>query len=297
MTLTAADDFFHAPTTDAPWWSETYWFCFDDPSTGLSGTFYPLLRRNLGVAALTVAIWSPGRDTAWLAPYYRSLWHLRAPEFDGKVMTFHGLRYEILEPLNRYAVRFEDAGRFSADLVFTGITDNYVVAATPGGGHWDQPCSVRGTLDFGGARVELDCFGMRDRSWGPRQDDATTRASYIYGINAHASFLVVTRYPDGAASGYVEMDGARVRVIGARHDIERDGQRRAIRTTIELMTADGGTVRIRGHARNHLAKQATPGHFAWMSMFAWDFAGESFGEYQDVWSPDLLAAENRPTTL
>jgi hypothetical protein len=39
---------------------------------------------------------------------------------------------------------------------------------------------------------------------------------------------------------------------------------------------------------NRFANQASPGLFAWMSLTRWDFAGESYGQDQDIWSPDLL---------
>ena len=30
------------------------------------------------------------------------------------------------------------------------------------------------------------------------------------------------------------------------------------------------------------------GERAWMSLTRWEFAGESYGQDQDIWSPDLL---------
>lgn len=291
MTLTNADDFFHSPTSDERWWSETYWFSFDDPDRNLSGTFYPLLRRNLDIAALTVSVWAPDQSTAWAAPYYRSYWHLKPPQFAGNEMELEGLRYEILEPLQKYRVIYEDKGVFEADLTVTGITENHVTRATPDAGHWDQPAHVEGWINFRGTEVALDCFGMRDRSWGPRRDDASARASYVYGINADSSFLVLTQFTTDppVSSGYVEVAGERSPLVAAEFDIERDEFNRAIAVHITGKDELGRTLETRGIARNHIAKQASPGYFAWMSMFHWDFDGESYGEFQDVWSPDRLS--------
>ncbi|MDP6375907.1 MAG: hypothetical protein QF515_07400 [Pseudomonadales bacterium] len=292
MNLAEQDDAFHPATSDQRWWSETYWFSFDDPQRGLSGTFYPLLRPNLDIAALTVAVWAPGLDTAWTAPYYRSLWHLELPVFTDAGMQLEGLRYEVLEPLQRYRVCYEDAGVFQADLRVSGIAENHVIVATPEVGHWDQPTRVQGTLDFADRSIDIDCFGMRDRSWGPRLDDNSARASYVYGIRGDASFLVVTQMGGEAHSsgGYLERDGVRSRLLDARVEVERDALQRIARARIVATDEHGRELDTRGEPRNHIAKQASPGYFAWMSMVRWDFCGGAVGQFQDVWSPDRLSA-------
>ncbi len=86
MALTHEDDFLHVPTTEDRWWTETYWFSFDDPVRCLSGTFYPVVRRNLDIAALTVAVWAPDACAPWEVPYYRAHWHLNAPDFTGNTL-------------------------------------------------------------------------------------------------------------------------------------------------------------------------------------------------------------------
>ena len=297
MNLRPEDDFFHPPTTEERWWSETYWFSFDDPVRSLSGTFYPLLRRNLDIASLTVAIWSPGQSTAWTAPYYRGHWHLKPPEFDGKRMTFEGLSYEVLEPLQAYRVQYDDPGVFSADLTVRGITENFVPIASPDRGHWDQPTAVAGWLEFHGKRCEINCFGMRDRSWGPRLDDVSARATYLYGINAQSSFLLVTQLTGEApfTMGYLERDGQRGSIVRAEVTAERDDEHRVTLVDVSAEDEHGRALTTRGTPRNHIAKQASPGYFAWMSMIQWDGSGAAYGQFQDVYSPDRLSAANCAT--
>lgn len=294
MTLTAADDLWHTPTDDDRWWSETYWFSFDDPKTGLSGTFYPLLRQNLDIAALVVAIWAPDKSTAWMAPYSRSLWHLKPPEFVGKETTLEGLTYTTLEDLNRYRVRYEDKNALRVDLDFTSLSENHVIHAGPDAGHWDQPMKVTGWLELQGKRIELNCTGMRDRSWGPRPDDQSSRATYIYGINENSSFLVLTRHLDTGpfSMGYLDQDGKRGKIVECEVIAERDEQHRM--TSAKLVGKDdlGRRLNVTGTPVNHLAKQANPAHFAWMSMIDWDFDGGAYGQFQDVYTPDVLSEMN-----
>jgi hypothetical protein len=294
MNLSAQDDFLHPPTDAERWWTETYWFSFDDPDRGLSGTFYPLLRRNLDIAALTVAVWSPEGGTPWDAPYYRSLWHLKAPDFAGNRFAIEGLAYEVLEPLHSYRVTYDDAPSLRADLEITGLTDNFVPIAAPERGHWDQPTTVTGWLQLGDERIELDCLGMRDRSWGPRLDDASTRAAYVYGLSRSSCFLVVTSHtPSGpVVMGFIERDGERSPLAGGTVTEERDAQHRPVAARIEVTDQAGRELTTSGTARNHLAKSASPGMFAWMTMMQWD-VDDCVGQFQDVWSPDHLAARAR----
>jgi hypothetical protein len=293
MKLEENDDFFHSPTSDERWWTETYWFSFDDPKTGLSGTFYPLLRPNLDIAAMTVAIWSPDQNTAWSAPYYRSHWHLKPPVFDGNRMELEGLSYEVLEPLNQYRVRYQDGDTFSADLTITGITENHVPIATPEIGHWDQPTRVEGVIKLGSRTIPLDCFGMRDRSWGPRLDSNSARATYVYGINKSASFLVITQMAEEPyrVSGYLERDGKRGAIVHAVQETEHDHWERTNAVLITGRDEHDRRINIYGRAKNHIGKQASPGYYAWMSMFEWDFEKGAIGQFQDVWSPDRLSAQ------
>ena len=57
---------------------------------------------------------------------------------------------------------------------------------------------------------------------------------------------------------------------------------------LEARDALGRELRTRGTTRNRIANQATPDMFSWMSLTEWAFAGTSFGEDQEVWSPDRL---------
>ncbi|MEN8159503.1 MAG: hypothetical protein ABFS41_05450, partial [Myxococcota bacterium] len=97
-------DRFHPPTSTDPWWTETCWFSFGDPEHALAGAFYPLFRKNLGVAALTVAVWDERAAAPWQVPYHRSHWHLPFPSGDLDDLTLGGLHYETLDPLARYRV-------------------------------------------------------------------------------------------------------------------------------------------------------------------------------------------------
>ena len=190
-----------------------------------------------------------------------------------------------------------DGDVFAADLTITGLSENFVPIATPERGHWDQPTTVQGWLELHGNRMELDCLGMRDRSWGARLDDVSARASYVYGLSRGSSFLVVTQHTaNGPVSmGFLERDGHRAVLATADVDEQRDARNRVTVARIRAEDAQGRTLETQGVAKNHLAKTASPGFFAWMTMMEWDIGAR--GQFQDVWSPDqlsTLAQRNRP---
>jgi hypothetical protein len=295
MSPTPQDDYLHPPADDDRWYTETYWFSLDDPERGLSAQFYPVIRPNLGVAALLVAVYVPGRDAPWTIPYWRPQWHLPVPGFEGDTLSIAGLSYEILEPLNRFRVTYDDPGLFTADLVFEGVADIHV--AHPGAvyaGHLDHPCRVTGEIMLGGTRIDLDCFGMRDRSWGPRTDEKrSARASYLYGIAADSGFLVidlVDRDPP-AVLGYLDRDGKRGKIASASIERTDDAMGRIETVRVTAEDEHGRTLETSGIARNHFAMQANPHQFAWMTMVEWD-GGKWHGEFQDVWGPDSLSRMN-----
>jgi hypothetical protein len=97
--------------------------------------------------------------------------------------------------------------------------------------------------------------------------------------------------------GFLERDGVRAVLASAEVDEQRDAQNRVIAAHVRAEDSQGRTLETRGVAKNHLAKTASPGFFAWMTMMEWDIG--ALGQFQDVWSPDKLAElaqHNRPLT-
>lgn len=90
-------------------------------------------------------------------------------------------------------------------------------------------------------------------------------------------------------AGFLLRDGEKAALAGGTRRLERDGRNPwPARISIEARDALGRELRATGATENRLANQASPGLFAWMSLTRWDFAGESYGQDQDIWSPDLL---------
>jgi hypothetical protein len=289
---TARDDRFHPPATPDPTWGETAWFGFSAPERGLAGTVYPLFRSSLGVCALGVAVWDAGAFEPWRARYARRHWHLPIPDDELDDVTIGGLRVRCLEPLSRYRVSYQDGDRISLELDYRGLIAPHAPIVTAERGHLDQPCHVQGTLRLGDEAIAIDCYEMRDRSWGPRDDLRRTRASYCYGIQSEdESFLASTIDLDGAervVMGFLVRDGEKHDLTsGTREVLARDPRGFPSHVCIEAVDRKGRALAVEGRCLSRLAEQATPGMFAWMSLTAWSGQGGTcYGQDQEVWSPD-----------
>ena len=288
----ARDDRFHPPTGPDPTWGETAWFAFAAPEHGLAGTLYPLFRSHFGICALGVAVWDASAYEPWRARYARRLWHVPIPDGDLSDLTIEGLRIRCVEPLSRYRVEYRDGDRISVDLEYRGLIPPHAAIVTAERGHLDQPCHVQGTLRLGTEEIAIDCFEMRDRSWGPRDDLRRTRASYSYGIRGEGeSFLASTMAVDDVervVMGFLVREGEKHDLVsGTREVLERNRAGFPERVRIQATDGAGRALDVEGRCLSRLAEQATPGMFAWMSLTAWSSAeGSCFGEDQEVWSPD-----------
>jgi len=288
----ARDDRFHAPTSPDPTWGETCWFGFSAPDHALAGTLYPLFRNHLGVCALGVAVWDASAHEPWRARYARRLWHVPIPAGELDDLTIAGLSIRCIEPLSRYHVHYEDAERIRVDLEYRGLMAPHAPIVSPQRGHLDQPCHVQGTLRLGSEEIAIDGFEMRDRSWGPRDDQRRTRGSYSYGIcDESESFLASTMEIDGVERvimGFLVRDGEKHDLAsGTREVLDRHRAGYPERVRIEATDTAGRALSVVGRCQSRLAEQATPGMFAWMSLTEWSSAeGACHGEDQEVWSPD-----------
>lgn len=181
MTLTEADDRHHEVGDPHPLWTETTWWGLVVPDRSLGGMIYTLLRPNLGVATLLVAIWDAEATEPWRVPYHRSQWHIPFPKGELDDIDIGGFRLRCVEALSNYDLSYEDGDALALDLRFAGVMDPHVVFADRHMGHFDQLGRVTGTIATSGTRIEVDALAIRDRSWYVRDDARSLRAGYTYG--------------------------------------------------------------------------------------------------------------------
>lgn len=247
------DDTYHPPTVGDPTWFETSWFSFSVPERRIGGWLHAGRSTNRGTATWRVFVWDPrGADPPRMA-YHKMV--SDAPFGDGegpdathavdlRNLTFPlgGFSVTMLEPLMNYHVAYRDAdARFAIELEHRSVHPPH--RFTPGEApclhnpHLDQLGHVIGELLLDGERIVVDCFSVRDRTWGPRsrqhshgaqpKDDRRARVAnpggprwreiererrrgriqYIFGhawegAACDTGFLSYVRVQDGTADGW-----------------------------------------------------------------------------------------------
>lgn len=293
--VTPQDDAFHFGQMSDRWWiTETAWFSFCKPEIGLGGWFYSMFRPNIGTVAGGAWVWDTTAHLPWEVPYSANYTALRIP--DGAdlrdIALPTGVRMKVIEPLTSYALGFEDAGRLTADLRFDAVMPPRPLTKRGGSfkslSHFDQFGRVHGAIVLHGARIDIDCLAMRDRSWGPRPEHRPGRSAYVSGIASPAdSFLCTTNWNDpagGLASGFQYRDGVVADLVEGRRVVERDpAQGWVTRIVIEGRDALGRPLlaegrRLSGIIINRHSFIDSNG------LIEWSINGhKGHGEDQDMW--------------
>jgi hypothetical protein len=304
--LTPADDELH-PRTDDPWWTETVWFAWMVPERNLLGYFYPVLRPNKGVQSGGVLVMDDTGVLPWELPVLDWDWHQPIPpDLDLRDATFAGgMRLRNLEPMTAWQLGYQSR-EIELDLRVEAAIRPLVTMATPpfNKGHIDQICRVTGTVVLHGEQIPVDCFAMRDRSWGPRQDGRQPTVAYDYATaDPDNAFLAVSVRKDGhygVTTGFLIRDGVWARVVSGQRWADRGADGRPLTVRVEATDELGRSLRAEGTTTARQVFTAYPSMFCWDSLTHWagDVAG--WGEDQDCWHPRrwrrFLLEEHRHTS-
>ena len=140
------------------------------------------------------------------------------------------------------------------------------------------------------AQMAVDCFAMRDRSWGPRQDGRQPQVGYSYATqdedNAWLAVTVGKGQDYHVTTGFLVRDGVWAQMASGHREVERDEHGSPLRYTIEATDLLGRTVRATGSMISRQVFNAYPSMFCWNALVDWSADGfRGFGEDQDCWHP------------
>lgn len=192
--MDTADELFH-PVGDHPSWSESYYFNFVDHRSGVGGFTRMGFRPNDGWADALHAVYLPegrvaftyGRRTDLSAdmvsglgsadPAVGNLTLRRGNPFERWDIVYSGPAQDLVDPDVLLAPSKErpegwfTSAHLEMDVAFEARSKPHYASGTePGGptGHFEQTGRVTGTIALGDERWEVDGWGVRDKSWGPR---------------------------------------------------------------------------------------------------------------------------------
>jgi hypothetical protein len=305
--IRVADDSFH-PRSDDPWWNESAWFSFMAPERDLSGFVYLYHRPNMGYSVGAVGVWDPSGDRDEDCLFYD--WCEPSPlaaDADMYDVTLHnGLSVRCLEPLRSFRIGYRNPAYYGGaggalELTYEGLAPPHD-SGTPDGqtewsiGHYEQVGRMRGWIELRGERIEIDCYSLRDHSWGPRKLVNNTRGHFPWAIaSPDSGFAVWARSdldPDAdpvygtteqVVGGWYLRDGEFGRLTGGTcRVVERDDRGRPVEVITEATDHLGRTLHAEGRTRNHLHWRGYPWLSMWWSQADWSFDGRvAVGEHQD----------------
>ena len=186
-TVTGTDEDMH-PTGEDRAWSESYYFNFVDPKTGV-GMFTRMgFRPGNGWADALHAVYLGGSRVAFT--YGRRDIGRDLSAYDGDLKVGN-LALACEDPFRRWTVRYEGPAQdipdgailmtraklrpegwhtpahLSMQVDVEALTEPHF-AARGAHGHFEQSLRATGRLTIGGEEIGFDGFGVRDKSWGPR---------------------------------------------------------------------------------------------------------------------------------
>ncbi|MCU1504182.1 MAG: hypothetical protein JWM12_3536, partial [Ilumatobacteraceae bacterium] len=156
-----------------------------------------------------------------------------------------------------------------------------------------------GHVTIAGERIEIDCLGMRDRTWGPRPENRPRRAAYVTGAaTAEHAFLAVTNPrpngDDAVAYGFLRRDGQTVGLASGERTVVRNEEHGWVERLVISATDTSGR---RLHAVGEPVSRMIIDRHTFIdinSLIRWDVDGEEgWGEDQDMWPVHTFADDRR----
>ncbi|EHB58772.1 hypothetical protein MycrhDRAFT_1208 [Mycolicibacterium rhodesiae JS60] len=310
------DDRLH-PKNDDPYWNESSYVSFIDPDSSLQGMFYFYFRPNMNLAVGGPVLWdSSGRD-AYDCLHYA--WDQTMPIPPGSDMYDfdlpNGFSARTVQPLKEIHFTYRALG-VEMDLTWTAIMDPYLMKMEREQinrgiadflapveeltiGHYEQAGRLRGTINYHGRVIEIDCPSLRDHTWGPRPTLTTMarmRGAYPFAVAAddhHFHLYAMSMLPcdedpiagttEQVVSGWYTRDGVQADLVsGTRRCLERAADGTSLYEVLDATDSLGRRLYAEGRPANWFKFTL---YSDWLDIFSltrWTFDGvEVWGESQD----------------
>jgi hypothetical protein len=316
----ADDDFHDEEMTDRWWETETCWFSWNVPERKLGGWTYCQARPNANICNGGAWVWDDRGAYPWELAYRAEYSGLQLPPRAQRDMRDfewpNGVHVRMLEPLRRYAIAYSDPGGLEVDLVFEAIMEPnpHPTGVVPfvKGTHFDQAGRVTGAIVLGQDTIDVDCYSVRDRSWGPRplgrpKRQGARRGSsigafagvgYSYCAAGPGEAWLVYAMPGLAAEpvpcGFLLQDGTYGHVLAGERRVNVDPLTGwPLSFEIEAVDDRGRTLSVVGDAvSRHWRGHGGDSLVHW----CWNDGRAGWGEDQSYFSPDQWATNRRRAT-
>lgn len=281
---------------DSPYWNESVWFSFSIPERELHGFIYCFFRPNMNMLVGGPAIWDRSGAFSWNCLHYDWPYFQAIPEGARKFdfTAPNSTRVETLEPLKTYRLGYDNEG-CKIDLIWTGTSEPSdhlaMEAATTGAGndnraHLEQCGRAVGTIELFGETLKVDCFSLRDCSYGVRSYAKVVRGSYFWGIRSEGDAFHSLTIGDGdvqkVSGGFLMRDGRMAPLVGGERRVTRDGQYTPAEFDLDLEDELGRRLSVHGTLSSDLVFTGYPEVGIVWSLLKLDYEGETaWGDVQE----------------
>jgi hypothetical protein len=289
-------DHFGEGRDDNPYWNESIWFSYSVPERRMHGMIQCYFRPNMGMLNGGPCLWDPSGQFQWNALYYN--WsHLQAMPKEARkfdLQARNSLRVKMIEPLQRYKIDYDRDG-FQLDLEWTALAQPHELKTGDPGQlatarfHIEQPGRMRGTIRRHGEEFTVDCYSMRDTSYGAREYESLATGGYFWGIAANSSFHALCMTSDGlygreakCIGGYIMKDGAMASLVSGRRTVLEYGAFGPSKVLFEGTDTLGRSMRATGTIDPGLVFTGYTDHTVVWSLAEWDWDGVThWGDNQE----------------
>ncbi len=234
---------------------------------------------------------------AWQLPFYENFSALKLPTVEGNVLSIPtGATIEVIDSGMVYGLRYDDRKRIDVDLTFRGLEQpvplRHGTPPYPAASHYDQIGHVTGHVLLDGERIAVDCYAMRDRSWGARTERGYGRVGYTWLGDRECSLLTYsapTATSDDIHSGYLRRGEEVTSVVAGDRKLVRNNIHSWVETLeISVVDESGTEVAATGRARSRMILPGAT-NICINTLLEFEIEGRTvYGEDQDVWSIDLF---------
>lgn len=304
-------EFFQSPWENkADSVSQTWYWGFNVPEAHINCFAYCWTHPNLDIVTGGLMIYQ-GMKAQTLAC---ELFDIRAFNKidlvgDGSNILFpNSMRVEVIEPLQHMRLTFDDPARQTSVNVDIRATAKPLMRAN--NQHFEQVMKVTGDLILRGEAHKVDCYNVRDRSWGePRPEDHAPLPPYTWvtGVFGEEFAFNLGAHDDPARNpewsgiyqldpasvfkdGWVQIKGEQRRLARASKITHREFPLcRPLRHEIEFEDTAGDKYLITGDVVAQSNWAGWPNANVHLGLVKWSWNGKSgYGETQEVQWNDYI---------
>lgn len=285
-------DRFSDNMSDHAHWNESVWFSFSIPEQRKHGFIHYYFRPNMGLLNGGPVLWDQTGTQVWNCLYYN--WsHLQACPPGAEKFNMrapNSLAVKVLEPAARYAIHY-DNDDFVVDLEWSAIGPIHQLKSKSAAQqaahqyHMEQPGRMTGTISLDGKAHAVNCYSMRDTSFGTRIYDKSSAGGYFWGIAEHSAFHAIAKGTgprQDVVGGFLWKDNLLGSLVAGTRNVEEYSRFGPRRVVLDAVDEHGRKISAKGSIDEGLIFTGYTDRTVVWSLLEWDCDGVThWGDNQE----------------